>query len=57
MPIEIREVVIKAQLDKSLSDQSNDQMITEERLQEMKGKIVSELTEKIMDKLWQKLDR
>lgn len=57
MPIEIREVHIKARLEKSPSSPSNKPMITEERLHELKRKIESELMEKIMEKIWRKLDR
>lgn len=57
MPIEIREVVIKAQLEKSFSEDEKKYNLSDENLDEVKEKIVAEVLEKIMDKLWKIIER
>ena len=54
MPIEIREVVIKAQLEKRSSSDSNTSQLTEEQLHEFKEAIISEVLEKMEEKMWKK---
>ena len=56
MPIEIREVVIKAQLERSVHNpMAQQQNLNEERILELKEEILSELLEKLEEKLWPKL--
>ncbi len=57
MAIEIREVVIKAQLERSLSQKEDNQHFSAEKIQEIKKEILSELLEKMEEKLWKKFER
>ena len=50
MPIEIREVVVKAQLEKPLAGSQNKEVLSKELLLEMKEEIMAELMEKVEDK-------
>ena len=57
MPIEIREVVIKAQLEKKSSSDNNTSQLTEEQLYEFREAIISEVLEKMEEKMWKKFKR
>jgi len=52
MPIEIREVVIKAQLEKKLFDTGDQQNFSEEKILQLKEEIIAEMMEKMEEKLW-----
>ncbi len=57
MPIEIREVVIKANLEKSFSHKDSDEVVKEEQIRDLKEQIMAELMEQITEKLWLKKER
>ncbi|MEL6863532.1 MAG: DUF5908 family protein [Bacteroidota bacterium] len=57
MPIEIREVVVKAQLEKTRSTPQQSTAVSEDQIRELKEEILSELLEKMEEKLWKTLER
>lgn len=57
MPIEIREVVIKAQLERKPFGQNNQGDLSEEKILQIKEEIMSAMMEKIEEKLWRTHDR
>jgi len=57
MPIEIREVVIKANLEDSSIRSGNHQEVSSEMISTLKEEIMEDLLEKIEDRLWKKLNR
>lgn len=57
MPIEIREVIIKAHLDKSKSNEPSDANMSAEKIEAIKEEIIEEVMEKIEDKFRTKYNR
>lgn len=57
MPIEIREVLIKAQLEKKEYRSTEEQTISPDMIRDLKEEIMDDLLEKIEDRLWKKLKR
>ena len=57
MPIEIREVVIKAKLEKNFLSQSQEGGMSEEKIQQIKAEILEDLLEKMEEKFWRLLNR
>lgn len=54
MPIEIREIVIKAQLEKDTPHAKDHSAVSEQQLWEMKQEIMADLLEKMEEKLEEK---